>query len=164
MLLDYTYNESLEDLEKIYASGNAVSLLTCGKVKAFTSPNQYLRAGDAYIGDTFVKSIAIANHFAAPVFIFSAKHGIMSVDKRICDYNVTYRGTDVGGRVSTEVLAQQLKALQGRWIVMYGTKSYADRLLSVCPNLRMVAPFYGLRIGDRKAKNNRYLQKIGVRQ
>lgn len=162
MLLDYTYNESIEDLQKIYDSGNAVSLLTCSKIKGFVNATQYLPAGEAYVCESFQKSMTLANYFGAPVYIFSAKHGIMSTDKLIQDYNVTYRNLDPQGQIESAILRRQLQTLQGKWIVLYGTKSYAEKLLKLVPDARIVCPFYGLRNGERKRKNIMYLKKIGA--
>ena len=127
-LLEAAIKNILDDIEKY--EGNVLFIVNCTKTKAWSNNNdeskdEYIRAGCAYCGSTFVrfkyflaeleKRLGEKN-ISHPIYwvILSAKYGFIEPDHPIHNYNVAFNYEETGP-ISILSLIRQAAYQKRRW-------------------------------------------------
>lgn len=133
---------------------NRVALVGCGKEKR-SGPS---RARDLYTGALFRSALAYAEVNFRHVFIASALHGLVELDRPLEPYDVTLRdfcafGRAEWGALVALALAERFDTQKPLEIVVLAGRDYAEPIrwqLVDFPLWDLVEPMSGLGIGERK--------------
>ena len=125
-----------------------IALISCGKSKRGESAP----ACQLYTGDLFQKSLAYARRRNADaIYILSAKHGLVELEREIAPYEKTLNGmpsTEIE-RWAEGVLAElrsRTNLTSDRFIILAGI-AYCSRLLPHLTNVEL--PLKGLGFGEQ---------------
>jgi hypothetical protein len=110
-------------------------------------------ARDLYQGDLFKKSLAYANKILKPktIFVLSAKHGLVPLDKRLVPYDCTLktmpaRERKAWGQKVLKELQKETDIQKDSFVILAG-KSYYQYLLGGLTKWEL--PLDDMRIGER---------------
>jgi hypothetical protein len=134
----------------------AIALISCVSEKVETKPGEKIPAEKLYTSDLFRKSLAYAKKLQAEkkadkIFILSAKHHLLPLEKEIETYNETLNDKPRGERREWakkvfEQLKEKCAVDTDRFVILAGKNYYQD-LIPHLPNHEM--PMEGLPIGKR---------------
>jgi hypothetical protein len=140
-----------------------IVLISCVSKKVKIKPGEKIPAKNLYTSDLFKKSLAYAKKLQAnKIFILSAKHGLISLEKKIETYNETLNDkSNIERREWAAMVLEQLKqecAINTDKFVILAGKNYYKDLIIHLTNYKI--PMEGLGIG----KKLQWLKKRGCNE
>lgn len=138
---------------------DTVVLISCSKLKR----SYACAARELYdASPLFRHSLAYARQLASPIYILSAKYGLLPEDQIIAPYNEsltdkTSKEKLVWGQTVVSQIQKEFNPEQTRFVILAGRNYYED-LLPYLPNFEL--PLQGMRMGERIAALEKWCSPV----
>jgi len=137
-------------------------VVACSKSKN-KKPGKH-KAEDLYTGGVFKKSMSYADDICDKTVILSAKHGVISLDKKIVKYDFQMKDIPYSEKYKwKEQCAEEIMKLtnNGDTVVFLTSHGYKSGILSKLKKRKTEWPFHHLKQGQRLRWLN---EKLGVKK
>lgn len=121
------------------------------------------KAKDLYVSDLFKKSFAYAEALNCPIWILSAKHCLLDINKEIESYDKSMK--DLDKEEKEEWKTNVINALKENYdfddtsFIILAGQDYYELLLDELKHVEL--PLKGLQLGKRLKKLNELIESIG---